>query len=124
MEGSTGSENNLKEHKHVAGWLPPWAKNRRVYTIKKWFVKYNSEDPYLAPERKMIMVGGEIYDHPNFEDGSVITTSTIKDVHQRYVLTYTGTVYKLFGRPRKEYMQFLKDNGITYDGYQPIKVKR
>lgn len=30
---------------------------------------------------------------------------------------------KLYCRPRKEYMKFLKDNGITYDGYQPINVK-
>ncbi len=123
MQASTSSEKNLKERQHVAGWLPPWAKNRQVYTLKKWYVRYNSEDPYLAPERMMIMVGGEIYDHPDFEDGSNITTSTIKEVHQRYILTHSGSVYKLYGRPRKEYMKFLKDNGITYDGYQPINVK-
>ena len=41
----------------------------------------------------------------------------------RFVLTSSGSVYKLHGRPDKLYVKWMKEKGIIYDGYEPIKIK-
>ena len=121
--GQPGAINAPRTCRHGKTWTPAWVQDHLVYILKNWFVN-ETGDAFTSPEAKRIMVGGNVYNHPSIPDGKTIVTSTIEEVYIRYILTNTGSVYKLHGRPKKEYYEWLIKNGHIYDGYEPIKIIR
>ena len=64
-------------------------------------------------------VMGEVYYHPDFNDGEIITTSPIKSIVNNVIITRSGSEYKL----KDSYTHSLKDvekavNKITIEEYQ------
>ena len=81
-----------------------------------------TESPYKAPETMIARLSGEVYGHPNFEDGTRVTTSRIVNTSKRIVKTSSGSTYKL-GFISQDYKSWLKDNGYTYNQYDPFMNK-
>ena len=102
--------------------MPFQWKDKLVYTLSDWWVKQT--DVYTAPECAVKIICGRVFGHPRFPDGSFIESSEIKDAKGRYILTSKGTVYKLHGRPHRDYVKWMKENGIAYDGYEPVRIRR
>jgi len=84
------------------------------------FALIKRQDPYVAPERQANVVGGKIYNHPRVDDGKGIQTSQVQKVEGRIVHT-RNSVYRLYGRPKKEFLDWLKTVGIEYDSKNPLK---
>lgn len=77
--------------------------------LENWSVRIGNSDPYTAPECAPRRISGEVYGHPVFDDGEVITTSDIVEVKGRKVTTH-NSVYKL-GAPAPAFVEWCKANG-------------
>lgn len=66
---------------------------------------------YTAPEEWHYHLSGNVYGHPSFEDGLLVTTSRIvgTDVDRKVVLTKSGSEYEL-GDISAEYQEWLDKN--------------
>jgi len=95
-----------------------------VPIIKEWAVYYLSADPYQPLERAGRVIVGIVYGSNKFDDGNKIRTGTVKSVQGREFITESGSHYRLFGRPRKDYLKWLKDSDIEYDSDNPIRAKK
>ena len=94
-----------------------------VPILKNWAVRWGSENPYLPPEANYRCVAGTIFGSEKFKDGDVIKTNRIAKSEGRLITTDSGSKYRLYGRPHKEYVKWMKENGVKYDGKNPIKFK-
>lgn len=64
--------------------------------LENWSVVSPQTDPYKAPELCSLVLRGNVYGHPNFEDGKEIITSTIVETtDDGKIKTYSGNVYEL-----------------------------
>jgi len=95
-----------------------------VPIIKEWAVCYSSEDLYQPPEAVGRTIVGKVYGSSKFEDGVKIRTGTVKSANGREFITESGSHYRLFGRPRKDYLKWLKDSGVKYDSNNPIRINK
>lgn len=63
-------------------------------TINNWSLVSKPLHAYQAPEQSL-RLRGEVTGHPDFEDGSDITTSRIKEIKGGKVYTSSGSEYTL-----------------------------
>lgn len=79
--------------------------------IENWAI-VEDIDAYTAPEMVKKRLTGSVYGHPRFEDGKVVTTSSLKEVDMvtRSVLTKSGSKY-LLGTPSAEYLALYPQAG-------------
>jgi len=71
--------------------------------IEDWAVVTPVLDPYAAPETQPHSLSGKVFNHPRFEDGQDITTSSIVGkTTEGEVLTTSGSSYEL-GRINPQY---------------------
>jgi len=90
--------------------------------LKNWSVRGYDNTPYTAPEALRFCLHGEVYGHPNFEDGNIITTSVIKASNYNFVETQ-HTVYEL-GEADVSYLLWCEENGIKVDKENPVKIRK
>lgn len=76
--------------------------------IEDWFIT-SSDDVYTAPECRTKQICGRVFGHPNFADGSQITSSEIISIEFPFVQT-RNTRYKT-GTPSLGYIEWCKENG-------------
>lgn len=88
--------------------------------INEWSVQVRQGETHLPPNQSG-RLGGRVYGHPDFPDGSFVTTSRVMSAEGRQVTTESGTVYRL-GEPSKDYLRWLKDNNLSYDPEHPVVV--
>lgn len=63
--------------------------------LENWGVVLRPK-PYQPPEAWAQALSGNVYDHPEYSDGSLITTSAINAPHgDNAILTESGRVYEL-----------------------------
>lgn len=93
-----------------------------IVRIENWAVVNREDSPYIAPERRPIYLAGEVYGHPDFEDGESVTTSMVLSSEGR-VVQCESRQYTL-GEPSADYLAWLQENGKTYDPVQPVKIIR
>jgi hypothetical protein len=91
---------------------------REMVKLDHWSVKANL---YQPPEVRSVYLSGIVSGHPNFDDGERISTSRIVAAAGRVVTTRSGRQYHL-GRIEPGYRKYLRDNDITYNPKQPVKV--
>jgi hypothetical protein len=82
-------------------------------TIKEWST-ITDNNPYIAPENRMLYLRGKVYNHPNserFPDGKEIRSSYVKtlDLENKTAITASGNVYTL-DIPEEEWIEYLKQN--------------
>ena len=77
--------------------------------IKNWSL-VRSGDPYRAPEADTPRLHGEVYGHPDYPNGHIVTTSSVMEVlPDCTVRTYNRTY--VLGEPCPKFVQWCKDNG-------------
>lgn len=91
-----------------------------VVRLEQWSVVGSPQDSHLAPEIRPRMLQGKAYGHPRFPDGREITTSVIISADGR-VVTCSSRKYCL-GEMSPGYADYLKQNGISIDPNNPIKI--
>ena len=85
--------------------------------LTDWAVCRDDADPYKPPEWNPLYLAGRC-------DGRDITTSHIKEVlAPRLYRTRSGSIYRLVGDPRPDYVEFCAKNGIAINLADPIKIK-
>lgn len=105
------------------GWLvlqanhPTWGK---AYCLNEWAV-HEDVGPFQAPEQALKYLSGICPERGRGGDGS-ITTSHVSEVDGRFVKTRGGSLYYL-GKPKAEYLAFLKSKGIPFDITKPFTMK-
>ena len=62
--------------------------------LNNWSIVY-AGDLYKAPEQRSPSLCGHVSDDKRFEDGTIITTSSIKELDGEFVVTRSGSKYKL-----------------------------
>lgn len=88
--------------------------------LKKWVVTLHPNHHWIAPEVRGNPCLGGIPDSGPLAMGGKIITSPIVSVKGRVVVTHSGSVYRLTGRPDPFFIKFLKDKGLVYDGKNPL----
>ena len=65
---------------------------------------------------------GMVFGHPIIEDGAYMVSMPISKVNGTTVTTSTGNIYKLYGEPHDQYLDWIKECGFPYDPKEPIKI--
>ena len=90
-----------------------------VYRLENWELRFYAEgDEWSPPETRRLSLAGEVYGHPNWEDGHFITTSPIMRDAGPGLIKTINSVYEL-GNPNPEYIEHCKEKGY----YIPTKEK-
>lgn len=91
--------------------------------IENWELIFVPEDrnPYMAPELWPSRLGGEVYGHPDFEDGEWITSSIIVDTNGYRVKT-KSRVYCL-GNVHEKYAAWCRKQHPKVDLSSPFPKK-
>ena len=76
--------------------------------------------PYTAPEAIVPSLQGNVFGHPNHEEGTYVITSHIVAVYGRKVQTWSGPIYEL-GKVDPKYQEAYPDRDL--DGPEPITMK-
>ena len=95
--------------------------DNNIVRLEQWSVCGSPQDSHLAPEVRPRMLNGKVYGHPRFSDGAQITTSVIISA-QGLVVTCHSRKYKL-GVMSPGYAEYLRQNGISIDPSNPIKIR-
>ena len=86
--------------------------------LENWSITTDCQNEFLAPELMKKKLHGNVYNHPNFADGTPVSTSTLKefDYENRIAKTRSGTEYEL-GEIDKSYEKYLEENNIVLEDY-------
>jgi hypothetical protein len=88
--------------------------------IENWHIE---GDLFTPPELAVLKVVGKPINHPDPKfDGSRNIVATVLNANGRIIKTKNST-YKL-GTPNKEYINWMKENSISFDPENPITIKR
>ena len=66
-----------------------------MYKLDNWKLVGNEFYLYTVPEDVWVYVTGRVYDHPDFIEGTRITTSRIIKVEGKFVTTSNDSTYEL-----------------------------
>jgi len=92
--------------------------------LENWSVITRSDDPYKAPEARPLCLHGKAYGHPNFEDGTVVTTSPILGVspeNPHEIRTHSRSY--ILGEVDPGYVEYRQSEGLGFDPNQPVVWK-
>ncbi len=96
-------------------------KKNTAATLEDWAIGADYDNPYQAPEQRIMRLTGKVYNHPDprFPDGKVVTTSAIDLATGKCVVTKSGTKYQL-GKVSPDYDAFMKKSyPDTWDPENP-----
>lgn len=101
----------------IIRWAEALNKTKMVtYRLHRWSLGVD-KDPYLAPEAQRRYLLGY-----RDQDTKRIQTSYIISVNGREVRTQ-NSIY-ILEEIDEEYLQWLNENGLTYDANEPIKLRK
>ncbi|HEY9732296.1 MAG TPA: hypothetical protein V6C89_10310 [Drouetiella sp.] len=94
--------------------------------MENWAVVFAEGSPYLPPDLRPRKLHGDVYGHPDFEDGHRVLTSVIvassRKTEDGHVVQTASREY-LLGAPSKKYLEWLKAQDIDFDAENPIKFE-
>lgn len=70
-------------------------------TLENWSL-IDTDDPYTAPELRKVRLHGIVHDHPRFNDGDEVMTSSIVGATGDTIMTSSGSLYTL-GKVNPDY---------------------
>jgi hypothetical protein len=87
--------------------------------LKNWSISKAPSNLYQPPEYWDFKFAGNVYGHPNFDDGHNIITSTPIDFDpdEMTFVTKSGTHYTLEGLPDPKWLQFLDEGDHDIEEY-------
>lgn len=92
--------------------------------IKNWYVGWEKDAGFKAPEIRRKALHGQIEGHPTKADGTECCLVLGKGVRVEGCVVFTeedGQRFEL-GEPEPAYLKWLLDTGIGYDEANPIKM--
>lgn len=75
-----------------------------VIRLENWAIINPSNDPYTAPELRLVRLEGVVYGHPKHKDGSCVKTSYVVHADGREV--YTKNSKYVLGKVSKSYQNW------------------
>lgn len=82
---------------------------------------------FSLPAAEKLAIHGRVLNHPRIKigagDGKQIITSRIRKVKGHQITTISGTTYEL-GNVNPDYVEWLEQNGITFNESNPIKLEQ
>lgn len=90
---------------------------KNVIKIENWALIFTQPDPYTAPECCPSRLTGNVFGHPDFEDGTFVSTSTILEASGNLVKTKNNTY--LLVNPCEKYVKWCQEKGYALN---PSKV--
>lgn len=82
--------------------------------IENWsLVNGPIANPYQPPEHQDQRLHGTVYDSLNFDDGTVITTSSVKRVDYEHKQVHTKNNTYTLGKIDPAYAKWIRDTGVT-----------
>ena len=94
--------------------------SKKLVRLECWSV--HGGDGYTPPEHVVPRLHGRVYGHPKIDDGKIVSTSPIEEVHGHMIVTKSGTCY-LLGTPAPGYLTWMAENNVKFDPENPIRVK-
>lgn len=76
---------------------------KKKVKIENWYIFSTDNNEFRAPELKLKRLGGNVYNHPNFNDGAQVSTSNIVNINLEEKLVETRNTCYLLGKPDKDY---------------------
>ena len=85
--------------------------------LTDWSIIYSKTQQYLAPEQKYYQLHGKVFGHPNFNDGTYVTTSIVNEIQDNndYIkaITASGSIYILYKKDMNvDYKLFIDFKGV------------
>ena len=95
-----------------------------MYHLTNWSTALDPRaSPYTPPEARDTVLRGNVWHHPSYKQGDYITTSGIKSVEGRRVVTRSGSIYWLLD-PDPKFVEYLDMIGFDFDPESPIRAIR
>ena len=71
--------------------------NKDIISLKNWRMLTAPCSGYTPPELMDTLMSGNVYNHPEHEDGTLVTTSYVVNVDKenKTITTYSGSVYSV-----------------------------
>lgn len=91
--------------------------------LQNWYITepYNKVlDAYTPPELRDKAISGEVYNHPNFEDGTRVLTSTV--IRIKGMMAETLNSKYVLGVPEKEYLEWCRENDYDVGAWIPKAI--
>lgn len=89
--------------------------------LKNWSIKTDG-NPFVSPELLKYRLTGEVYNHPRFEDGKSVSTSTLKSIDYKNQKVQTRNTEYHLEEPNEDWLKYLK--GMKYDVEKYLKQEK
>ena len=73
--------------------------------LERWFFKMKTANPYQAPELGVPCISGHVFNHPDFQDDSVISSGMIVSVDKEKLKIKTKNSLYTLGSPNPDYIK-------------------
>ena len=87
--------------------------------LEDWRIVEKNTSPYITPEGRVNKIlQGHIYNDENerFEDGTLISTSTIQTINLKNKTVQTRNTFYTLGNISPEYQKWCKENNFDLSG--------
>lgn len=115
-----GKEHDIFDDPEYNPYLPVQVSKTKKKTdkiiMKNWSVCTKGK-PYMAPEIWTNYLYGNVYGHPRFKDGDLVSTSSIVDVKD-------GEGYKIVSTRNTDYILYESDVSSDYESKYPNAYSR
>ena len=96
--------------------------NIQLPHFKNWYVKMPAANIFVAPECMQPIIVGNIFNHPNYKDNTIIMTSCIVESNGKTITTMSGSQYLIEGEPSNDYKEYCFQHNIVIDLNNPISI--
>jgi len=87
-------------------------KENSMPRLENWEPRIVIDDPvneYRPPETKLYVIIGGVYDHPAHSDGTVITTTYVRQMNALEGWALTRNTRYILGKPTEVYQRFIDE---------------
>ena len=85
--------------------------------IEGWSMSMGLSSPYDAPELAALILMGDVVDHPRFEEGEHVRTSSVIGIDLPNKIVETKNTIYILGEPDSGFIEWLDERGQTLDDY-------
>lgn len=83
----------------------------KMVKLENWSIICINDNGYTPPEAKRFALRGNVFGHPNHNDGKCVVTSNIKSIDSKNSIAITNSREYTLGEMEKEYKEFLISQG-------------
>lgn len=94
---------------------------KNIPVIDNWACVCRNDNASIPPEFRKLIIKGRVKGHPKYPDNKSIITSDVCKVQKDIIFT-RNSVYRL-GKPKQDWLDWMKENGIEFDPENPIKIR-